>query len=199
MLDPESNSLLLLYDDAQSIYETPKSATFSFRSVGISASGRTKILRRNYRNTDEILTCAHEFAKDILTSVDADDDGVPSLMPELGGRKGPRPMFRAFHSTQAEADCIANQVLRLHAKGISWREMGVLHTAPFVADAIFHALDRAGVPVEWLRDAKSKKFDPTADSVKLLTLHSCKGLQYRVAIVAGAGFLPYNLNSMTPN
>jgi superfamily I DNA and RNA helicase len=51
MLDPETNSLLLLYDDAQSIYGQRRSSTFSFRSVGISASGRTKILKRNYRNT----------------------------------------------------------------------------------------------------------------------------------------------------
>lgn len=175
MLDPESNSLLLLYDDAQSINIRHRSRNF----------------RTNYRNTDEILSCAREFARDILTPVDADDDGVPSLMPELGGRSGPRPAFRALPSTDAEAACIAAQALRLHARGIAWREIGVFYTAPFVGEAVMSALDRAGVPVAWLKDAKSKQFDPASDSVKLMTVQSCKGLQYRVAIVAGAGFLPY--------
>jgi hypothetical protein len=45
MLDPVSNSLLLLYDDAQSIYGANRHKSFSFRSVGISAAGRTKRVR----------------------------------------------------------------------------------------------------------------------------------------------------------
>ena len=53
---PATNSLLVLYDDAQSIYErTQKSKTFSFKSVGIQAQGRTTILKINYRNTRQIL------------------------------------------------------------------------------------------------------------------------------------------------
>src|SRR5690606_30399249 len=55
MIDPNTENLLLLYDDAQSIYERKRRAKFSLSSVGIQARGRTTILRLNYRNTDEIL------------------------------------------------------------------------------------------------------------------------------------------------
>ena len=72
MLDPVTNHLLLLYDDAQSIYGGNHAKSFSFRSVGIAAAGRTKILRRNYRNTREILACASGFARELLAPVDAD-------------------------------------------------------------------------------------------------------------------------------
>jgi hypothetical protein len=191
MLDPETNSLLLLYDDAQSIYGQPRSSTFSFRSVGISASGRTKILKRNYRNTDEILECAREFAKEILKAKDADDDHVPSLMPESGGRKGATPRFGQFESPEAEAKRIAQELLRLHRADTPWRDMGVFYTTPFVAQAVKDALDRANIPVDWLKDSVSKHFNPQLDCVRLMTAHSSKGLQYRVVIVAGAGFLPY--------
>ena len=191
MLDPQTNSLLLLYDDAQSIYGDRRSAGFTFRSVGISAIGRTRILKRNYRNTDEILACAREFAKDILEPVDADDDNVPSLMPELGGRRGAPPRFGQFESLQEEVGRIAAEIQRLRDAGTSWRDMAVLYTAPFVGEAAMQALGRASVPVEWLRDSRSKHFDPRADSVKLMTAHSSKGLQYRVVILAGAGYLPY--------
>lgn len=191
MLDPQTNSLLLLYDDAQSIYGKRRSSTFSFRSVGISASGRTKILKRNYRNTDEILDCAREFAKDILEAKDADDDSVPSLMPEAGGRRGPVPRFGQFQSMDAEAEQIAQELWRQHRAGTPWREMAVFYTAPFVGQAVSVALERASVPVDWLRDSASKRYDPRLDSVRLMTAHSSKGLQYRVVVVAGAGFLPY--------
>ncbi|MEV9032860.1 DNA helicase UvrD, partial [Klebsiella pneumoniae] len=79
MLDTESNSLLLLYDDAQSIYGRSRSRSFSFRTLGISAAGRTKILKRNYRNTDEILACARGFAERLLSPVEADEDNVPLI------------------------------------------------------------------------------------------------------------------------
>lgn len=66
MVDPATDSLLLLYDDAQSIYRNSRGLNFSLSSVGIKAAGRTTILRKNYRNTREILTFAFDFAKDIL-------------------------------------------------------------------------------------------------------------------------------------
>ena len=44
MVAPETNSLLVLYDDAQSIYERRERGRFSFASVGIKAQGRTTIL-----------------------------------------------------------------------------------------------------------------------------------------------------------
>ena len=58
MVDPTTNSLLVLYDDAQSIYERARSKQFSFKSVGIQAQGRTTILKINYRNTRQILHTA---------------------------------------------------------------------------------------------------------------------------------------------
>ncbi|MCZ7655325.1 MAG: hypothetical protein M5R42_15195 [Rhodocyclaceae bacterium] len=39
MVDPRTNSLLVLYDDAQSIYEAGRQKNFSFKSVGIQAQG----------------------------------------------------------------------------------------------------------------------------------------------------------------
>jgi superfamily I DNA/RNA helicase len=44
MTDPEHDSLLLLYDDAQSIYQKKSPLHFTLSSVGIKAQGRTTIL-----------------------------------------------------------------------------------------------------------------------------------------------------------
>src|SRR5665647_1782832 len=67
MVDPTTNSLLLLYDDAQSIYERSRSKQFSFKSVGVQAQGRTTILKINYRNTKQILQTASLIA-DLLNA-----------------------------------------------------------------------------------------------------------------------------------
>src|SRR5262249_54948460 len=64
MVDPDINSVLVLYDDAQSIYSDKVKRKFSFASVGIQAQGRTTILKLNYRNTTEILSLAYDFAKE---------------------------------------------------------------------------------------------------------------------------------------
>lgn len=94
MIDPETNSLLLLYDDAQSIYKKKSSLNFTLSSVGIQARGRTSILKLNYRNTREILHFAFDFAKEFLQEKDADEDSVPLVKPEIGGKSGQVPVFR---------------------------------------------------------------------------------------------------------
>jgi superfamily I DNA/RNA helicase len=191
MLDPETNSLLLLYDDAQSIYGTHRSKSFTFRSVGISAPGRTRILRRNYRNTDEILACASAFARDVLSPREADEDGVPLVAPEPSGRKGLRPRFCSTQTVYDEAESIAAELRRLHVRGVPWQDMGVVYTAQFIAEEVVAALERSGIPFEWLKDAKSKQFDPNRNRVRVMTAHSSKGLQYRVGVVAGTGHWPW--------
>ncbi len=89
MVDPRTNSLLVLYDDVQSIYHSKEKRNFSFKSVGIQAQGRTTILKINYRNTQEILQFAGKFASDLLTPTETDEDSAPRLMPISAGCKGP--------------------------------------------------------------------------------------------------------------
>src|SRR3546814_19671313 len=55
MIDPATNSMLVLYDDAQNIYGNPNRRKLSWKSLGVQAKGRTTILKPNYQNTTEIL------------------------------------------------------------------------------------------------------------------------------------------------
>jgi DNA helicase IV len=191
MIDPESNSLLLLYDDAQSIYGKKRSGNFSFKSVGIQAQGRTTILRVNYRNTNEILDCAYSFARDILAPVDAEEDGVPLVKPEMAGRHGEIPQIVRLGSLKAEAKYIAERLSWLHKQSTPWNQMAILYKAGFIAAEITYALALMDIPYDWLSDRSSKRFDSLRDSVKLMTLHSSKGLEFPVVAIAGLGFMPY--------
>jgi superfamily I DNA/RNA helicase len=191
MVDPQTNSLLLLYDDAQSIYGSRRAAKFSFKSVGIQAQGRTTILRVNYRNTNEILESAYRFAEDIISPEDADEDGIPLVKPEMAGRHGAAPrLFRAA-SLSAEAKHIAQQLMLCHANGTSWKDMAVLYHAHFIGDEVASALEQARIPYERLaKGGASRKYKAGEDSVKLMTMHSSKGLEFPVVAIAGLGFMP---------
>ena len=88
MVHPETNSLLVLYDDAQSINRRKARLEFSFAEVGIQARGRTTILRMNYRNTAQIMAVACEFARDLLSAKEAEEDAIPLVAPQSAGRGG---------------------------------------------------------------------------------------------------------------
>ncbi len=183
MVNPHTNSLLVLYDDAQSIYDTRKSGKFSFKSVGIQAQGRTTILRVNYRNTDEILKFAAGFARQLLTQEDADEDCIPRLAPISGGRSGTKPLLIKLPTIRDEAAEIARQLKEVHQQGIPWGDMAVLydHWSPD-GQAVNKAMNSAGIPFKW---NKNVRFGMEFDEVKLLTVHSCKGLEFPLVAIMG--------------
>lgn len=188
MVDPESNSLLLMYDSAQDIYQKAKKRRFSFASVGVKAQGRTTILRLNYRNTAEVLAVAHEFARELLTAEEADEDGVPLISPQSAGRHGVAPEFIRLPSFPAEVACIADKLRASQAEGSSWRDMAVLTYRNDQAKAVVSLLTQAGIP------AQAGLIQPGSaevDGVSVLTLHASKGLEFPIVAIPGLGDLPY--------
>lgn len=189
LVDPETNALLLLYDDAQSIYGHGRKGRFSFKQLGIQAQGRTTILRLNYRNTAEVLALAYGFAKDVLADEEADEDGIPLVRPESAERHGPQPELIRLPNVAKETAYIAGRFLSLHDEGVPWRDMAVLYRTYSMGEHAASALRRAGIPVQWLKGS-GKHYQPDADSVKVVTFHSSKGLEFPVAAIPGLGALP---------
>ena len=189
MVNPETNALLVLYDDAQSIYERSHSRRFSFSSVGIKAQGRTTILRINYRNTDEILQLAARFAHELLRAEDAEEDGIPLVQPTGAGRHGKLPEVIRLPSLQHELDVIVSRLQHAHDNGLAWGDMAVLYPSHFVGEKTQAALTRAQIPVDWLtQNRTSRQFKNTHDSVKIITLHSSKGLEFPLVAIPSAGY-----------
>ncbi|SXT04159.1 DNA-dependent helicase II [Klebsiella pneumoniae] len=100
MVDSETNYLLFLYDDAQSIYQKKSSLDFTLSSVGIKAQGRTTILDINYRNTQQILHFATSIAFDYLN--DHIEDNFKYHKPDAGGLQGQVPNMLVFDNHQQE-------------------------------------------------------------------------------------------------
>ena len=188
MVDPATNSLLLLYDDAQSIYERTRSKQFSFRSVGVQAQGRTTILRINYRNTRQILQTASLIAADLLTADDTDDDGIPLLHPISCGRDGEPPLIVRLPTPRAEANKIAELLHEAHGQGNAWGDMAIICRRHGVMEECAAALARKRLPYQLRKSAGS--FNPNADTIKLLTMHASKGLEFPLVALPGIGQMP---------
>jgi hypothetical protein len=188
MVDPHTNSLLLLYDDAQSIYERRHSKQFSFKSVGIQAQGRTTILRINYRNTKQVLQTANLIAGDLLTAEEKDEDGVPLVTPLSCGREGPAPIVVRLPNLRDEARSVAEHFAAAHEEGFAWREMAVICRRHSEMEACSNALTAQRVPHKVRRG--SGTFNPSEDTIKVLTMHACKGLEFPVVAIVGTGQMP---------
>lgn len=191
MVDPDSNSLLLLYDSAQSIYKRSSGLGFSLKEVGIEAQGRTTVLKLNYRNTAEILKFAYDFVDDYVKPTDSSDDKVPIVEPDTAGRNGSPPAVKRFESFGQEAEYIVGVFRKLHERrDMAWSDMCVLYCHNWMGQAVANALKEAKVPFTWLRDRTSKhQFKASENAVKLLTMHSSKGLEFPTVAACGVGSL----------
>jgi Nuclease-related domain/UvrD-like helicase C-terminal domain/AAA domain len=188
MVDPTTNSLLLLYDDAQSIYERSRSKNFSFKSVGVQAQGRTTILRINYRNTRQILQTASLIAADLLTADDKDEDGIPLVKPVSCGRDGEAPLIIRLPSLRDEAFAIADHLSDAHKEGHAWGDMAILCEDWKTMDLCANALHQRKLPFNLRK--RTGDYKPGADTIQIMTMKVSKGLEFPVVALPGVGHMP---------
>ena len=187
MVNPETNALLLLYDDAQAIYGRARRGKLSFKQLGIQAQGRTNILKINYRNTQEVLKLAAGIAKELLHPSAADEDGVPLIAPISAGRHGPEPLLVKLPTLREEGEYIARHLKAAHQDGTPWSDMAVIyHDYASVGKEVLATLRRLGIPLTYYKDIS---FAASEDTVKFLTMHSCKGLEFPLVAIPGIGTL----------
>jgi superfamily I DNA/RNA helicase len=61
----------------------------------------------------------------------------------------------------------------------------------WMGEKLLLALQSEGVPAQWLASQRDKKsFNPGEDSVKLMTMHSSKGLEFPLVSISGIGYMP---------
>ena len=185
MIDPESNSLLLLYDDAQKIYGKSKRRATSWASLGVEAKGRSTILKVNYRNTVEVLDFSYQFLSAYLDEASGSED-IPLVHPEFGGRNGPPPEIHCLRNKAEEVEQIAAWLKNRAAAGVPFRDMAILGRFNNQLERLHDALAQKGIPVSPINS-----FSASVDALCLLTLHSSKGLEFNSVVIPDLGCIPY--------
>jgi superfamily I DNA/RNA helicase len=146
---------------------------------------RSRILKRSYRNTFQILTAANELVSDstVVDDLKGDDEELipPDLNP-LTMRPGPMPVIWQIHDPSTVAQHIAVEMGKLRAQfGFRWGDIAVFVKENVRdGDRLPEGLRSRNIP---LQISKGQDIDIAADQVKLLTLHASKGLEFSAVFI----------------
>ncbi len=188
-LVPNFNNIYITADASQSIYQRG----FSWKQIhtDLKVIGRTLILKQNYRNTQEIaIACT-----DILLGTEAGDPECLQQIPSL--HIGDPPLLCLSNNQDEELAAIRDFLvdsakrfrLPLHGSAI-------LCPSNYSAETYAKQLSQLGLKAKFV---SGKKIDLKAPYIKVLTLHSAKGLEFPFVVVTGleSGNFP-SFNSALP-
>jgi len=178
------DGLFLAGDGAQSIYKRG----FTLRRIGIDISGRSFSLKKNYRNTHEILKAAfglvaqYEFA-------DVDEENIerPSL-PDFAETHGAKPLLVRCSRPEDEVAYVAGQIYSSLAMGQLPGQICVIGPSQRMRAEMEQALKLKGIATAELRH----DVDYESDHVKISTIESAKGHEFSAVYIVGLveGALP---------
>jgi len=183
--------LLIAADAAQSLYG--RNRQFTWKSVGVNAVGRARRLSRCYRNTKEILEFAWQVAQSALTDAEASETHQ-RVLPTKAGRHEAAPLYRGCVTIAEEHAQVTAIVDRFRSLGVPVEEIGVLYprNEDGRADDLCREL-RRDYEVCWISNEKDPNGGVRSLSrpgLRLSTIHSAKGLEFRAVIVTGLDLLP---------
>lgn len=187
MVNPRTKALMIVYDDIQAIYKGRERPVW--KQLGIEASGRTTVLKVNYRNTAQIVAFARRFASDVIGAPGTTaDDEHPILLPEDAGRQGLVPDVRQCVSIDAEAHCVAEWFLGRKKAGYEWPQMACLYPEHWIGERVAQVLTKHDVPIDMAKNNKNR-ISTKRVAVRLLSMHTAKGLEFPCVAIAGLGSL----------
>ena len=174
------NDLFLTGDPVQRIYTGRK---INFGAAGINVRGvRSKKLKINYRTTEPI----KRVALSVVKGVDFDDmdggkenlKGYVSLIHE-----GEAPQYRIVVDANAEVQQVIDWMKECLDSDIKLSEICIAAPSMNLLKDMQSRLHHDGTDYRVLKG--SKRQGSTKGGVDLCTLHSLKGLEYRVIILLG--------------
>ena len=171
----EPNGLMVLGDGGQRIF----AHRTSLRATGIEVRGRARVLRINYRTTEQI----RRFADRTLTSAD-DLDGDPEQRNAFRSiRSGGEPVAIAFPTAADQYDYVAEYVNECVERGVAPNEIALFARTRTQLDRAAECLHKWDVKTQLLEPRSGVSPD---DAVQLVTMHRAKGLEFKMAVVIDA-------------
>ncbi|WP_448568974.1 3'-5' exonuclease [Thermus sp.] len=178
LVEEGPDDLFFALDPAQRIYRGP----LSWQALGLEVRGRSIRLKVNYRTTREIAQAAENL---LPPEVEEEVREVLSLL------RGPKPTIRGFGTQES---CTADLVAwtRSHLDfGVPPEEVGILTRVWDLAKHLREVLEAQGIQATLLSDKEEQ-----GEGVRVGTVHSAKGLEFRAVAVYGANHNLFPLESL---
>jgi len=172
------SSLLFVADTAQSIY--PHSWLVRgrpFTSIGLDLTGKGNVLSKNYRTTTQIAQAAYSLIEENTDIVEDEYYVEPAMLD----KQGQYPVYKQFSSEKEEAEYVAREISVLLGKYLP-REIIVIARMNRQLEMVQLQLEEKGLACKLLKTQEAT-FDD--ESVKLLTMHSIKGLEFKIVFIVG--------------
>jgi superfamily I DNA/RNA helicase len=180
-------SILFIGDTAQSIYaQAWIGSGRSFASIGFNMAGRSNSLSKNYRTTTQISQAACSLIRDCPEIIEDEYFVEPSLLD----KQGDFPVCKVFSDDPAQAAYLCREIKALQASRTPG-DIAVIARFRNQLEDIRIYLEKEGIQSQFFTD---KKNTFGSDAVKLLTMHSIKGLEFGVVFIIGLNdkVLPFN-------
>jgi hypothetical protein len=201
LINADTQSLLLVEDRAQTIYKRKRSY---LQDTGLSFQGRSKVLSINYRNTQQIVKFAWEFYRKHSMFknkvVNRELEGE-IIAPQSTKRKGPEPGIVKAANVSEEMRIVARSIKKLHMeKKVPLEDILILyrvkrtHKYPII-DIIKRSLKDEGLPYFWIteNDVSKRSYAKDDGNVKISTIDSSKGLDFRAVFIVNVDSMPFPL------
>ncbi|MDE0604810.1 MAG: ATP-binding domain-containing protein [bacterium] len=183
----EQRHFVIALDSAQNVYRRK----MDWNPPGLTARGRSTILRENYRNTRETL----DFALGAIVGIGQSSAGQGSpddldtlVMPEAALRRGKPPDFLECPDLEAETETLTKTAAELLRNGASPDDIVILSGSRELRINLQQTLRAKRIPA---LDAQQER-DQVASMrgrVRVATLQLLKGLEYPHVLIGGVNHI----------
>lgn len=175
--EKEYSSAIFIADTAQSIYPNSWLSYHPFSTIDFNMVGRARVLSKNYRTTKQIAMAAYSL-------IDGDNNIISNelyVKPTVVDREGGFPVYKNFDNDELEYQYITTRIKSL-SKKYDLKDMVVIARNKNQLETAKEYMVNNGVDAKVYKESKVG-FDE--DAIKLFTMHSIKGLEFKVIFICG--------------
>ena len=177
------DGLLLVGDTTQRVY----TRGYSLRGLGIDIAGRGIVLRKNYRNTRQILEAAFPLVRAEWEEDIAQSGGVVAeANPEFSVRDGIKPLVVSCRDEAAEARFLTSEITALlKFRHYTPRDICIVARNRRFRTLAVNALNAANIPAYDFQNTDVREVPSNGNAVRISTLHGAKGHEFGTVFLVG--------------
>jgi superfamily I DNA/RNA helicase len=178
------NGLFLVGDGAQTIYNKG----FALKNCGINVNNRSYVLKKNYRNSKEIMSAAYSLIEKYKFA-DVDEDNIDNpTKPDFAAKAGERPYVVKCRSEEEEVALVSAMIRSAIDEHQSieetedYPELCVIGLNSAIRRKISERLNQLSINAAELKQTAGVE---SSSSVAISTIESAKGHEFRQVFIVG--------------